>query len=175
MTLPANIRVNTQVPFPALVTGSGPITVAKKGAIWIVGFAAQLLGLQNPPVNLANDQAVVWDPIAKQLILTPLTGLIITTAKLQRSIANAGNLPIIAADAILNFSAVTDLVPVVPLAATRNGAPLTFKSVAGSHLQTITRTAPDTFDGYNSLPLAAGTSLTLMPYNDGVNSGWGVV
>jgi hypothetical protein len=174
MTLPANIRVNTQVPFPALVTGSGPITVTKKGAIWILGFAAQLLGLQNPPLNLANDQALVWDPIAKQLILTPLAGLIISSTRAQRSIANAGNLPIVGADAILNFSAVTDLVPIVPLAATRLGVPLTFKGVVGAHVQTITRTAPDTFDGVNTLPLNAGASITLVPYNDGVNSGYAI-
>jgi hypothetical protein len=51
---------------------------------------------------------------------------------------------------------------------------LTFKNLPGSHVQTLTRTAPDTFDGQLTLALAAGASATLVPYNDGVNSGYGI-
>jgi hypothetical protein len=35
--LPANIRVNAAFPFPSLVQGSGPITVAKNNGIWTIG------------------------------------------------------------------------------------------------------------------------------------------
>jgi len=92
----------------------------------------------------------------------------------QRSITSAANLPIVAADAILNINAATDLTPAVPAASTRNGAPLTFKNLPGSHVQTLERTGADTFDGQVTYPLAAGSSVTLVPYNDGVNTGYAI-
>jgi hypothetical protein len=174
MTLPANVRVNTQVPFPALVQGSGPVTVTKINGIWTIGFAPQLLGIQNPPTNLAADLAIVWDPIAKTFILTPLAGLLISTTRLQRSIIVAGDLPVQVNDAILNINAAADLMPIVPAAATRAGVPLTFKNKPTSHSQTLTRTGADTFDGQNALPLYAGAAITLVPYNDGVNTGYAI-
>ena len=36
--LPARIRVNATFPFPALVQGSGPVTVSKANGIWTIGF-----------------------------------------------------------------------------------------------------------------------------------------
>jgi hypothetical protein len=53
MTLPANIRVNMQVPFPALVTGLGPITVTKDNGVWQIGYDGSLLGVINvaPPLT----------------------------------------------------------------------------------------------------------------------------
>ena len=175
MALPANIRVNVRVPFPALVTGSGLITVSKANGIWTIGFNPALIAVQNPPVNAGADQAIVWDPVAKMLVLVPITYFqVVSSARTQRSIANAGNLPIVAGDSILNVNNVGDLAPIVPLASTRNGAPLTFKNLPGSHSQTLTRTAPNTFDGQNTLPLNPGASITLVPYNDGVNSGWAI-
>ena len=38
MSIPPNIRVNAAFPFPALVQGSGPITITKANGIWTVGF-----------------------------------------------------------------------------------------------------------------------------------------
>ncbi len=43
MTIPANIRVNTQAPFPSLVKGSGAVTVAKQNGIWTVGISTTAL------------------------------------------------------------------------------------------------------------------------------------
>jgi hypothetical protein len=42
MALPPNIRVNVQVPFPALVTGAGSISIAKASGIWTVSLNATL-------------------------------------------------------------------------------------------------------------------------------------
>jgi len=76
MTMPANIRVNAQVPFPATVQGSGPITISKTGGVWTVGFSVSQLGIQTPPVgNLATDYAFVWDSVAETFILVPLPPL----------------------------------------------------------------------------------------------------
>ena len=74
MTLPANIRVNTPVPFPALVTGSGPVTVAKVNGVWTLGFSVSSFGIQNPPplANWATDYALVYDSAAKQFLQVPI-------------------------------------------------------------------------------------------------------
>jgi len=42
MTFPADIRVNAAFPFPALVQGNGPVTVAKASGIWTIGFGTSL-------------------------------------------------------------------------------------------------------------------------------------
>lgn len=176
MALPVNIRVNVRAPFPALVQGSGPITIVKTNGIWTIGYSISTFQIQTPPLtSYPADYVLVWDSVANtffRLQLSVLAGL--SSARVQRSITGAGNLPIVLGDSILNVNAATDLAPVVPLASTRSGAPLTFKNKPGSHSQTITRTAPDTLEGNNSFPLAAGTSVTLVPYNDGVNAGWSI-
>ena len=53
MNLPANIRVNVQTPFPALVQGSGPITLTKINGVWTIGYDGSLLGVINtaPPLT----------------------------------------------------------------------------------------------------------------------------
>lgn len=98
----------------------------------------------------------------------------VSVARAQRSVVTSGDLPVRAADSILNVNAASDLAPVVPLAISRSGAALTFKVKPGAHSQTITATSPDTFDGATTISLAAGQGLTLVPYNDGVNAGYAV-
>ena len=49
MPPPANVRVNVQVPFPALVTGSGPITVTKVNGVWQIGFSVAQVNAIVPP------------------------------------------------------------------------------------------------------------------------------
>jgi hypothetical protein len=173
MSLPATIRVNVRAPFPALVTGSGLITVTKANGIWTIGFNAGLIAVQNPLVNPSSDLVLVWDATAKAMVLAPLA-TVVAAAPPQRSVKVAGDLPVRNTDSVLNMNPVTDLVPIVPLASTRAGARLTFNNLPNSHLQTLTRTAPDTFDGFNTLGLAGGTEITLRPYNDGINAGYKV-
>jgi hypothetical protein len=173
MALPANIRVNVRVPFPALVVGSGLITVTKNNGVWTIGFNPALIPIQNPLLNPGADGVLVYDAAAKMMVLASLQA-VAGGARTQRSIKVVGNLPIVQADSILNINAVTDLVPVVPLSTTRNGAPLTFKNLIGSHTQTLTPTGADTFDGFANRPLVGGASMTLVPFNDGVNSGYGI-
>lgn len=58
-TIAANIRVNAQVPFPALVTGSGPVTIAKANGIWTLGL----------DINDLAPLPVGADPATKLLLL----------------------------------------------------------------------------------------------------------
>jgi hypothetical protein len=178
MTLPANVRVNTSVPFPSLVKASGPITLAKASGIWTVGFNISNLGTQVPPSqNFPSDYLIVYDAVAGtffKMSITALANSIISGGRTQRSITSSGQLPLASNDSILNLNAATDLTPIVPLASSRNGMPFTFKNLPGSHVQTLTKTGSDTFDGLTTIPLAAGAAVTLMPYNDSVNSGYAI-
>ena len=90
----------------------------------------------------------------------------------QRSITGSGNLPIQAADDILNFNAASDLTPALPLSTTRYGKPVTINNKPGSHTQTVGVTGSDTIDGLTSVAVVAGQRLTFWPYNDGVNVGY---
>ena len=75
MSLPPNIRLQVPVPFPATVTGSGPITVNKQNGIWTLGYNVSNLGVQNPPPagNLATDYVTVWDSVNQTFVNVPLS------------------------------------------------------------------------------------------------------
>jgi len=82
MTFPADIRVNAAFPFPALVQGNGPVTVAKASGIWTIGFGTSLslswtalqifnagittsfIGYSTLPVNALNDGAAAAAGVA---------------------------------------------------------------------------------------------------------------
>jgi hypothetical protein len=92
----------------------------------------------------------------------------------QRSIQGSGDLPITATDRKLNIKVTSALSISVPAASTRSGFPLSFKNVAASTASvTLSASGSDTFDGATSVVLAPGEGLTIDPYNDGVNNGFG--
>jgi len=51
---------------------------------------------------------------------------------------------------------------------------ITFKIVIGSAAVTLVPAGADTFDGGTSLSPPAGSRFELIPFNDGVNSGYGL-
>lgn len=185
MAAPATVRVNVQVPFPALVTGTGPITITKVNGIWTVGFSFTAFGPQVPPSgNYPTDFLLVYDSIAKAYFTLSITNLLstiaITTgaARTQRSVT-ASPITIATTDQILNCNISTGSPTcTLPSAASRVGVPLTFKDVGaqfGAHNLTITPAGADTIDGQTSLLLSGNRqAVTLVPFNDGINSGWSI-
>lgn len=74
MALPPNIRIQAPVPFPATVTGTGPITINKQNGIWTVGYSVTGVGTQNPPAaSQATDFVLVWDSVAQTFVNVPLS------------------------------------------------------------------------------------------------------
>lgn len=72
--LPANIRVNAAFPFPALVTGSGPISIGKANGIWTVGYNPNVFPVSNPPAgSLPTDYVLVWDSVQGVFVQVPLS------------------------------------------------------------------------------------------------------
>jgi hypothetical protein len=172
LTLPANVRVNTNVPFPSLVIGSGPVTVSKNFGIWTIGFSITNLATAPGPINSATDLLIAWNSVSGNFYSLPISALV-SSARAQRSITGPGNLPITTNDQILNVkSGAPGLNITVPLASTRSGTPLTFNFVPGGQSFTLTATGPDTLDGLAAVVLNNG-GITLMPYNDGANNALG--
>jgi hypothetical protein len=177
MALPANIRVNVSAPFPALVKGSGVITLAKANGIWTIGLTYNQLGVQTPPVpNYPTDYVLVYDSVAQTYFKMPLSGLPIP-GRPQRSVT-AGPVVIAGADQILNLNLGASLVITLPSYLIRQGVPLTFTDAsknAGAvfYAQTIAAAIGEKIDANASIPLnVPGQTITLMPFNDGVNAGW---
>lgn len=179
MTLPANIRVNLAVPFPAFVLGSSFITLGKVNGVWVIQTNGDLLGAANPGAS-ATDYVIVWDDIAKAFIRVSLANLITQAqaTRAQRSVT-ASPITVGPTDSILNVNiAAGTPACTLPQASTRGGAPVTFKDVGGNfaaHPLTITAFAGDNIDGLGSFFLTANRqAVTLVPFNDGTNTGWAV-
>lgn len=92
----------------------------------------------------------------------------------QRAITSAGNLPILSTDNVLNVNVAGGLSISIPLGASRKGLPLIFHVLQTSGTITLIALGSDTFYGSTSHSVSAGTSITLAPYNDGVNSGYAI-
>ena len=184
MALPARLRVNAAFPFPALVQGSGPITVAKSNGTWTLGYTID--GMAQSPSPGPNDLILLWDANLHNFYKTSLNTLGGgTAAGGQRSVTLAANLAAGASDQILNCNITTGSTGspntvALPSAASRAGLPISYIDVGGqalAHPIQISRAGSDVILSANG----SGTSITLslnyqrltfMPFTDGVNIGW---
>ncbi|MCS3725512.1 hypothetical protein [Bradyrhizobium betae] len=89
MTLPANIRVATSVPFPSQVKGRGAVAIAKANGVWTVSlnFAALLPAVQFVP-SPATTYVLAWDSVADAFYLVQLAQ--VAGNKVVRVLAAAG-------------------------------------------------------------------------------------
>jgi hypothetical protein len=176
MTLPANIRINTQVNFPSLVSSTGPVTVTKKNGVWTIGLSFGTVGTQAPQVSsFATDYVLVWDSITGSIFRMSLSNIGI--GRSQR-LVTAGPVVFAGGDQIVNLKLAGSFSSALPSYVTRSGVPLTICDVsllygAAFHAQTFTAAAGETIDGAASIQLAEpGQSITLLPMNDGTSAGW---
>jgi hypothetical protein len=150
MTLPPNIRVNTNVPFPALVLGSGAIKLTKANGVWTVALDIVDLTLQNiTPSNAASQFFVVYDAIqgtffkAQATSLTQLTRtqVVVTTSPY---VVLASDMDLFVKLAVPGPVAIT-----FPTALSRGGISLRVKDLTGdanTNNITITAAGADLFD-----------------------------
>lgn len=110
--------------------------------------------------------------------VSALSGAVFLNARTQRRIASSADLPVRSTDSILNCSLSAPLAMTIPAASGRAGAPLTIKDVGGNFATnnvTLSRAGADTFDGLTTLVLKnIGMAVTLVPFNDGTSTGWGI-
>lgn len=184
MTLPANIRINTSVPFPALVLPSGPITLTKNNGVWTIGFTIAAFGTQVPLVgNYPTDFLLAWDAVNQTFFKVSITNLISSlnilagAARNQRT-TTATPIVVAGTDQIISTKITSAAACTLPSAATRVGVPLTFKDLGQATANHITLTASggDTIDGAATYVLNNNfQGVTLVPFNDGTNTGWMVL
>jgi len=176
MTLPANVRVNTQVPFPSLVTGTAPLTIGKANGVWSLGVSFAIVGIGTPPVaNYATDYILVYDSVAKTFFRMALSAF--GGARPQR-LVTAGPVVFLAGDQIVNLKLGAALTSTLPSYVTRSGFPLTLCDVTKLYgvtffAQTFNAAAGETIDGNASVSITQpGQAITLLPMNDGTSVGW---
>jgi hypothetical protein len=147
-------------------SATNTITITPNGGDTINGYSSAVIANAYGFIALESSGAGKWT------ILASSAG---SSARRQRSVTGSGSLPIVASDSILNINVSATLAITVPAASGRTGAPLTFKVLAGSTAgATLSPTGGDTFDLLTSLTLNPGQSVTLVPFNDGVNSGYAI-
>jgi hypothetical protein len=179
MTLPANIRLAMQVPFPAMVTGTGPISITKQNGVWTVGFSSAAFGVQNPPPNslMNTDYVLTYDSVNRTYINVPI-GSFYYTGGFMRFVAKGVNfnsantdtqIPIVLPPGIsryrVQFTAINNASASISTATAGifTGAGGTGQAIAANQAITLTAPATDTLN--NTMQLAV-TNQTTMAYND---------
>jgi hypothetical protein len=72
--LPAEIRIDTNTPFPALVTGANGVGIGKQNGIWTVALNINSLATAAPTTTqLLSDYVPVWDSVANNYVKVALS------------------------------------------------------------------------------------------------------
>lgn len=182
MILPANIRVNATFPFPSLVQGTGPITIGKTSGIWNVGFSIDKFAEQIPlPAAWPTDFFLVWDAVNQvffKVSISDLAAIFVSSPGVrQQRLVTGSPIVIVSNDSIINCNIAGAATCALPASAGRVGAPLTFKDLgqASTHPIVITPNGAETIDGAATYTLNNNRQgVTLVPFNDGFNSGWSI-
>jgi hypothetical protein len=161
MTLPASIRINVTAPFPALVVGTGPITLEKANGIWSVGFSIDRLAYVVPaPAALASDFLIAYDSAARTFFKLTLADVAAAANVSTPSYDSAAGTYNVTNETVL---LIDKLIPAahniqLPAAAARNGVPIVIKDFAGvcgdpTKIATILPGAGEMIDGLAALPV----------------------
>ena len=151
MSLPAALRVNANLNFPATVRGSGPVTIAKANGIWTVGFTiAQLAPM--PAGDPATRLVLIYDLTTQTFMQTTISNLIATATSGLRIVTAAGAVVIVATDQTIlvnkTVGAATDIN--LPTSASRAGVPVIvkdYKGDAGTNNIRFVANGVETLDG----------------------------
>ena len=181
-SLPARIRVNASFPFPALVSGTGPVAISKSGGIWTVGLSIDgFTTIPAPPAqDLPIDYLMGWNSTTKSFFKISISNLQTSlniaagAARTQRFVTTT---PIVVAptDQIITCKITSAASCTLPSANGRAGVPLTFKDLGqatANHI-TLTVSGADTIEGISTYVITNNfAEITLVPFTDGTNTGW---
>lgn len=158
MTVPTNIRMNLNAPFPSLVTGSGPISVGKQNGIWQIGYSVSGFGQGDPTLaQLPTSAVVVWDPVAQTFSQVSLLNL------LNFSRFMAGSV-------LANFNAVGDNVISLLLPMPRYRLAMLMISAASASLTTAQFGLFSAAGGGGIAIIPAGAAITVSSTNTNANN-----
>lgn len=167
MSTPANIRVNTGAPFPALVKAAAPATIRKQNGIWTVGLSFSGLGQLPIGVSPTQVQILVFNAVSGTFQITTLAGVqsggLATTTVTHAASPYAP----LQSDFYLLVDTTGGAVEIdLPLASQRGGVALIIKDYKGNAAAaniTIKPQAGEIIDNYTN-----GSPLVLQANYDGV-------
>ena len=156
----AKIRTNVGAPFPALVKGSGPVTIAKALGIWTVGLSFAPLDTQIPlQSSYATDYLLVFDSVTGTFLKISLATLIAAQSTFPAFDTVAGDYNVTNETTLLINKAIPAAHNInLPASATRIGLPIVIKDYAGNaaaNIATIVPTGGELIDGLATLPINA--------------------
>jgi len=170
MSLPYNLRVNTSVPFPALVIGASGIKVTKQNGIWTISpdYTAfpQVATISDP----ANTYVLVWNAISGLFSVVPASA--VNSSKVVRTLTAAGPYTALPTDEVLLINQTVGAAFTVNVDWSARTKPLRIvdgKGDAATNNITITPTAGQTQLGtvnYSYIIDGNGGSITLTPLPD---------
>jgi hypothetical protein len=160
--LPYNVRVNVNVPFPALVRGAAGLKVTKQNGIWTIQPDFSGLNQGTPPPNqfgvsfleVWNSQTGVYSTVSFAT-LQSIVGVIA-----YKIVTQAGTYAAQSSDNILLINRTVPAAGSVqlPLSASRNGFAITVKDLAGNastYPTTVLFSGGEFCDGLASVPINA--------------------
>jgi hypothetical protein len=173
MSLPASIRINPQVPFPALVTGSGLVAVSKNNGIWTISLNFTALAQQQVVVDPTNTYVLAYNVATGVSSLVQIAAA--SSAKNVKVLTAAGPYAALPSDDVLIVKQLVGAAFTVTVDWSQRARPLRIvdgKGDANVNNITITPTAGQTqlaTVNYSYIIDGAGGSITLTPLPD--NSG----
>lgn len=167
MSLPANIRINTAAPFPAIVKGSGVIAINKVNGIWTVGLVFGALVQNQNVADPVNSYFLIWNALTGVFSLVSLNA--VQTSKVTKILTGAAGL------ASPYAALPTDQVLIVKQAAAN---PFTITVDWSQRKQPLTVVAGDTVANFANItitPAAGQTQMATVNYSYVIDSSGGSV
>lgn len=159
MTLPANIRINMSAPFPALVKGSGLVTLTKQNGIWTVGFSIANVAVMPQATDPAVVSMLLWNSALNTFQQTTLAQLFAAPiAPTNIGFANSPYVPLISDSLLFVDTSGGPVVINLTASAARLSRPLSIKDVTGNAVAnniTINRSGAETIEGLVSVKINA--------------------
>lgn len=98
-SLPYNIRVNVNVPFPSLVFGASGVKVIKQNGIWTIGLDYTVFQQLPSVADPANTYSLVWNALTGVYALIPIGAA--SSSRVVRTLVAAGPYTALPADDVL--------------------------------------------------------------------------
>lgn len=173
-SLPYNIRVNVNVPFPALVAGAAGIKVTKQNGIWTIAPDYTVFQLATSVADPVNTYVLVWNSLTNVFNLVAVGA--IANLKVNKTLTAPGPYTALPTDEILFVKQAVGAPFTINVDWSARSKPLRIvdgKGDASTNPITITPSAGQTqlaSVNYSYVIDGNGGSITLTPLPDGTGA-----
>lgn len=170
-SLPYNVRINVNVPFPALVAGASGIKVTKQNGIWTIAPDYTVYAQSAVIADPANSYVLVWNVVSGLFTLVPASA--VSGSKVVKTLTAAGPYTALPTDEVLIVKQTVGAAFTITVDWSARTKPLRIVDGKGDALTnniTITPAAGQTqlaSLNYSYIIDGNGGSITLTPLPDG--------